>query len=110
MQPAKIDALLEIDLRDARRLERSMPAMAGVEVALVDGKERGRVLLLLHRPAFSESRISRRSTTSSGGAGGAAALSCSRMRFTARTSRNTTNARIRKLRTMVMKLPYARSG
>ncbi len=105
MQAPEIDALLEVDLRDARCLQRPMPAMARIEVALVDRKEGRRVLLLPHRGAFNASRISRSSCTFSGGAGAGFALSSSRILFTVRTSRNTTKARIAKFITIVRKLP-----
>src|SRR3989440_5965673 len=36
VQPAEIDALLEIDLRAARRLQRSVPAVRGIDVVRTD--------------------------------------------------------------------------
>src|SRR5262245_52913961 len=39
MQPLEIDALFEVDLRGARRLQRAIPAMRRVEIALVDRNE-----------------------------------------------------------------------
>jgi hypothetical protein len=48
VQPLEIHPLLEIHLRDARRLERPVPAVAGVQVLLVDRDELRLLVLFSH--------------------------------------------------------------
>src|SRR4030095_6840356 len=48
VQAAEVDALLEVDLGVTGRLERTIPAMAGVHVAVGHGPGTGRVLLAGH--------------------------------------------------------------
>src|SRR6185369_14338380 len=48
VQAPEVDALLEVDLRDAGRLERPAPAVAGVEVGFVDRNEAGLLAFLRH--------------------------------------------------------------
>src|SRR5260221_1688508 len=50
-QAAEVGALLEVDLRDAGRLQRAVPAVPGIQVAFVDRNEAGVVLLLPHAAA-----------------------------------------------------------
>ena len=48
MQPLEVDTLFEVHLRDARRLEWTMPAMRRVEIALIDRSELRFLELLRH--------------------------------------------------------------